>query len=66
MLCMIWLLQAHMHWARALKSAGQVARSAEVYRSVLQLQPDHPTAHYKLGSVLRNLGKHEEAADAYR
>lgn len=55
-----------MHWARALKSAGQVARSAEVYRSVLQLQPDHPTAHYKLGSVLRNLGKHEEAADAYR
>jgi hypothetical protein len=55
-----------MHLARVLKSAGQPARSAEVYGSVLQLQPHHPTAHYKLGSVLRHMGKHEAAAEAYR
>lgn len=56
-----------MHLARALKSAGQAGRSADVYRSVLQLQPNHPTAHYKLGSVLRHMmGKHEAAAEAYR
>lgn len=55
-----------MHLARALKSAGQPGRSAEVYSSVLQLQPHHPTAHYKLGSVLRHMGKHEAAAEAYR
>lgn len=55
-----------MHLARALKSAGQLARAAEVYQSVLQLQPSHKTAHYKLGSVLRQLGKHDAAAEAYR
>jgi predicted TPR repeat methyltransferase len=55
-----------MHLARALKSADQPARSAEMYRSVLQLQPHHPTAHYKLGSVLRHMCKHEAAAEAYR
>lgn len=55
-----------MHLARALKSAGQLGRSAEAYRSVIQLQPHHKTAHYKLGSVLRQMGKLEAAAEAYR
>lgn len=55
-----------MHLARALKSAGQPARAVDVYKSLLQLQPDHPTAHFKLGSVLRHMGRHEAAAEAYR
>lgn len=59
-------LQARMHLARALKSAGQPARSVEVYKSVLQLQPNHQTAHYKLGSVLRHMGKLEAASQSYR
>lgn len=59
-------LQACMHLARALKSAGQPARSVEVYKAVLQLQPNHQTAHYKLGSVLRHMGKLEAAAESYR
>jgi Flp pilus assembly protein TadD len=58
--------QARMHLARALKSAGQPGRAVDVYKSLLQLQPDHPTAHFKLGSVLRHMGRHEAAAEAYR
>ena len=58
--------QACMHLARALKSAGQPGRAVDVYKSLLQLQPDHPTAHFKLGSVLRHMGRHEAAAEAYR
>lgn len=62
----LFLLQSRMHLARALKSAGRLAGSADMYRAVLKLQPDHPAAHYKLGSVLRQLGQQEAAAEAYR
>jgi TolA-binding protein len=30
------------------------------------LQPDHPTAYYKAASLLKNLGKHEEAVAGFR
>jgi tetratricopeptide (TPR) repeat protein len=30
------------------------------------VQPDHPTAYYKAASLLKNLGKHEEAVAAFR
>jgi tetratricopeptide (TPR) repeat protein len=49
-----------------LKAADRHARAADAYKAALQLQPDHPTAHYKLASVLKQLGKHQAAAHHYR
>jgi Tfp pilus assembly protein PilF len=49
-----------------LKAADRHVHAAEAYKAALQLQPDHPTAHYKLASVLKQLGKHKAAAHHYR
>jgi Flp pilus assembly protein TadD len=55
-----------MKLGRILKRQHRPARATEVYRSLLQLQPDHPTAHYKLASVLQQQGRYEAAAEEYR
>src|ERR1700720_3103164 len=36
------------------------------YRTALELQPDHETALYNLGVALEDLGRIDDAADAYR
>lgn len=58
--------QTHMRLAHVLKAAERPARAAEAYRAALSLQPRHPTANYKLGSVLKQLGRLQAAADAFR
>jgi predicted Zn-dependent protease len=55
-----------MRLAHVLKAAERPARAAEAYRAALSLQPRHPTANYKLGSVLKQLGRLQAAADAFR
>ncbi|KAG2495550.1 hypothetical protein HYH03_006493 [Edaphochlamys debaryana] len=55
-----------MNLAKALKELGRDQRAAEVYGAVTKLQPDHPTAHYRRGAILRCLRRNEEALAAFR
>ncbi|GFR44531.1 hypothetical protein Agub_g5801, partial [Astrephomene gubernaculifera] len=55
-----------MNLARALREVGRQQRAAEVYGAVTRLQPDHPSAHYRRGAILRSLRRNEEALAAFR
>lgn len=56
-----------MNLARALKELPRRQhRAAEVYGAVTKLQPDHPSAHYRRGAILRTLRRNEEALVAFR
>lgn len=59
-------VQIMMNLARALREAGRQQRAAEVYGAVTKLQPDHPSAHYKRGAILRCVRRNEEALTAFR
>ncbi len=39
-------------------------RAAEVWKSVYQLNPDHPSAHYRRSMCLKALGGRDEEAIA--
>lgn len=54
-------VQILLNLSRSLKSVKRPARAAEVLASVIKLQPDHPAAHQKRASLLRSLGRKEEA-----
>ena len=51
---------------QALRDVGRNQRAAEVWMSVSQLQPGHPTAHYRRATCLKALNKVEEALAALR
>ncbi|GAX73246.1 hypothetical protein CEUSTIGMA_g700.t1 [Chlamydomonas eustigma] len=52
---------------QALRDVGRNMRAAEVWRSVSQLDPEHPTAHYRRATCLKSVeGRSEEALSALR
>jgi predicted TPR repeat methyltransferase len=52
---------------QALRDVGRNMRAAEVWRSVTQLEPQHPTAHYRRATCLKSVeGRSEEALAALR
>lgn len=51
------LLQGWQH-----QRAGNLSVAEQIYRQILDVQPDHPEALYLLGTVCQRLGKLDEAA----
>ena len=47
--------------ARAHQNLSHYAEAADLLRSVLQWEPNHPSAHYVLSQVLLRLGQNQEA-----
>jgi tetratricopeptide (TPR) repeat protein len=43
--------------------SGRLAQAEQVYRKILQLEPNHPDALHYLGVIAYNVEKHEIAAD---
>jgi len=56
---------AHYNLANALKVGDEPARALEHYRKAVQLQPSLHGAWKNLGNLLIDLGRIEEAAEAY-
>lgn len=52
--------------ASELAKAGDLAKSAEVWRQAIALEPSDARAHNNLGAVLTRLGRQREAVDSYR
>jgi len=58
--------QHHMDLAHAYKQLGKPGLAADAYLAATQLEPAHPTAHYKRGGALKQSGRLDAAAEAYR
>jgi tetratricopeptide (TPR) repeat protein len=56
---------AHFNLANALKDGDEPARALDHYRKAVQLRPSLHGAWKNLGNLLIDLGRIEEAADAY-
>jgi tetratricopeptide (TPR) repeat protein len=52
--------------AQAAEEAGEGAEAQRLYRKVMRLDPDDPTASFNLGNLLRSAGRNAEAELAYR
>lgn len=52
--------------ASVLVKLGHQERAGEIYRRLLNLQPDQPQVWQNLGHVLKTLGQQTQAVDAYR
>jgi tetratricopeptide (TPR) repeat protein len=55
------LRQAVMH-----HQAGRLPQAEDIYRRILQVQPDHPGTSNNLGIALRDQGKIDEALAVFR
>lgn len=44
---------------------GDYAKAAELYQNALESDPENPRLHFNLGNALANLGRTEEAVEAY-
>jgi Flp pilus assembly protein TadD len=49
-----------------LSETNRLSEAVSAYQSALQVQPDLVEAHYNLGEVLTELGRHDEAAAAHQ
>jgi len=52
--------------ARSLRLSEQPEAAAVRFRQALELRPEYALGHRKLGNVLRDLGRNEQAIEAYR
>jgi Flp pilus assembly protein TadD len=50
----------------ALTQQGDLEEAIRHYRRGVELEPDHARAHYKLGSALAAVGRHDAADRAFR
>ena len=57
---------ANRNMAVALYKKGEYAAALTFLATALKVQPDNPELHYTRGAVLLKLGRHEEAAEAFR
>jgi Flp pilus assembly protein TadD len=56
----------HLSRALALERTGHREEAAEAYGRAVRLNPDDPEAQTRLGIVLRELGRDEEANRAFQ
>ncbi len=59
-------LEEALRLARDCEQAGNPERAEGVYRDIVRALPDHVEAWYRLGHVLRDLGRLRDAICAYR
>jgi protein O-GlcNAc transferase len=52
--------------ANVLADTGEFAEAAELFRRVLELQPEHAEAHYNLGNLKRRRRELNPASNCYR
>jgi tetratricopeptide (TPR) repeat protein len=52
--------------ANYLHTSGRLDEALRMYRQILQTKDDHFVARMNMGAVLRDLGRYEEALDAFR
>ena len=57
---------AYNNWANLLKQQGQLAEACQLYRQVIEIQPDLAIGHYNLGLALREMGDLQGAIAAYQ
>ena len=50
----------------AAAKTGQIDQAINAFKRAIAIKPDYATAHYNMGSVLRDQGKPEEAIEAYK
>jgi protein O-GlcNAc transferase len=58
-------LQDLFSTARRLQQTGQAAQAEQLYRQILQTNPDHGTAHFNLGALLHQKGESVGAKHHY-
>lgn len=56
----------HLRRGLAFERAGRYSEAADEYREAAQQDPSDPEAQEHLGLVLRELGRDEEANEAFR
>src|SRR5438874_13088984 len=54
-------LSEHLHRGDLLRTQGRVQEAEAEYRAVLELEPTHEDAHYKLFDLYMEMGREEEA-----
>jgi tetratricopeptide (TPR) repeat protein len=63
---LFYLTQTYLAWAEASEEEGDVREAQEACRKAIEVQPDYPDLHYRLGRLLDLTGRPDEAAASYR
>jgi Tfp pilus assembly protein PilF len=61
-----YLTLSYMDWATKLEAGGEPEAGQEQLRRALEVSPDYPDIHYRLGRLLERLDRPVDAAEEYR
>ncbi|MBP7146095.1 MAG: tetratricopeptide repeat protein [Acidobacteria bacterium] len=61
-----YLVQTRIGAASEHEAREELDRAMEQYELALQVIPDYPDVHFRLGQVLTRLGRHEDAVEQFR
>ena len=65
-MALYYLTQTHIAAAERHEEAKEMAKAVEEYRQALELTPDYPDIHFRMGALYARFGMSLESMEAYR